>query len=326
MRACPGRVFSVDRGTGYGVSALFGRYLAGGSMAFARAGVVFQDFKTNYQTPAPNAFVREERDFGLRFGLGGRLPISPHLAFRLEYDYAMFGDYMIGPPNGPDRFANNEGAAWFGLTYSFQPSKPPIPAVPGLDFSGPYWGLQAGLGAIASRTTGIRDEGGGPSILTADFSDTGLTGSVFAGYGRTVNRLYAGVEVEAGYSNAAWDHERVPSGSSFTVGKREAFGAGLRLGYVVDGTGMLYGRIGVVRTGFGIGFDRGMNSVRATEHATGLRLGLGMELAVSENFALRFDHTYTPYGTLHLVTPPDGDVESYKTDDNVFSVGAVFRR
>ncbi len=328
QRTPGGRVFSVERNEAYGLSALFGRYMAGGSMLYTRAGVVFTETDTQYETNenAPGQqFARSATDFGLRFGVGGSVPLSERLAFRLEYEYAAFDDYRIGPGAG-DVFANDESGAWIGLAYHFGPVAPVSTTATTIDFSGWSWGLTIGHGALGSQTTGDRDAG---SVLVADFSDTGVTGGVFAGYALAFGPVLIAGDVEAEYSDANWDHERDPTGRSFAVSKKDSFGAGLRVGYAFNDAALLYARVGVVNTRFDLEYDRGNRNLSEDERATGIRYGLGMELPASQNLAIRLDYSFTDYGTLSLNTPAQGGspagTETYETTESLFRMGSVFR-
>ena len=322
-----GRVFSVDQKESYAFSAMFGRYLAGGSMLYGRAGAVLQEFKTKYQTSG-ETFARSDTEFGMRFGIGGSLPVSDHLAFRLEYNYTTFGDYLTGPTRAPDRFANDESSARIGLAYNFVPiSGRGTPAYEN-DFSGFNWGLQVGHGTVASTTTGDRDAG---SVLVANFSDSGTTGGIFGGYNFMLGSVLIGGELDAEYSDASWDHERTPTGRSFSVSKQESFGAALRVGYAFNNAVLLYGRLGMANTNFEIEFERGENATTEHERKTGLRYGLGIELPASPRIAMRLDYTFTDYRTLELLTPLHGpppltqELETYDTSESLFRVGTVFR-
>ncbi len=320
-RSPGGRVFSVDRKESYGLSAIVGRNLNGGSLFYGRAGAVYQHFDTAYETVG-NAFASSESKIGLRLGIGGSVPLSSQLSLRMEYEYTTFGDYKLGPPREPDTFANDESGVWLGLAYAFHPSLPAdVPAFD-VQWSGFYWGGQIGRSALSSLTTGDREP---PSILVADFSDTGATGGLFAGYGLSFNRLYLAAEIEAELSDVSWDHERDPTGRSFSLEKKGGLGAGLRVGYIVNNAALLYGRVGIVQSYFDIDFDRGLNAVHKDATEIALRYGFGMELPATPHMAIRLDYTFTDYGTLRLTAPPVGDVETYKTTESLFRLGSVIR-
>ena len=320
-----GRVFSVDRKEAYGVSALLGRTLPGGTLFYGRAGVAFARFETDYATQN-NSVDRDETELGFRFGIGGAVPLGARLAFRMEYGYGVFDDYNISPSPGggagTDNFRNWESGVQVGLAYNFLPMPEAHKATFTPDFDGFYAGLQIGHGALTSATTGPRDAG---STLAADFGDAGVTGGVFVGYSVRFGGFVLGVEGEVEISDAAWDHDREVGGSArdFQVDKQYSIGAGLRAGYVVSDTALLYARAGLVRSGLKTTFDQLGATVRSTDHETALRYGFGIELPVTEKTAVRLDYTHTDYGT-SSITAPDGGVDRYDTSESLFRLGTVF--
>lgn len=320
-RSPGGRVFSVDRQEAYGLSAIFGRYLNGGAMVYGRAGAVLQKFDTQYRPPN-DSFQRDDTLLGLRIGVGGSVALSDRLSLRMEYDYTTFGDYEIGPRRGPDVFANNESAAWLGLSYSFLPNAAASKTLTDVAWNGFYWGVQVGGDAINSVTTGDRDAG---STLVADFGDTGVSGGLFAGYGRTLGGFFIAGELEADLSAASWGHLRQPAGRIFSIEKQGSIGAGVKVGYLVNDAALVYGSLGVAHSFIDIGFERGSHALNIDESKTALRYGMGMELPATRNLAIRLDYTFTDYGTLDLISAPNGDIETYDTSESLFRIGSVFR-
>ncbi len=315
-----GRIFSTERDAAYGASVIVGRSMIGGTMLYARAGAVVADFETVYQT-GNRVSSTTHSELGLRAGVGGLVPLSARMALRLEHDFTAYSDYAVAYPSGIDRFANNETATWLGLLYRLQPAEA-ASFERSVDFGGFYIGAQVGHGVVASTTTGDRAAG---SVLTADFSDDGLTGGIFVGYGHQLGRVYLGVEGEAEYGDVHWDHERDPSGRSFSVTKKEGYGAGLRLGYVANNSALIYGRVGLVQTNFEAAFKRGNNVLVEDKRASGVRYGMGLELPMSERAVIRLDYTFTSYDAFQVVVPPAGDAERYETTESLFRLGTALR-
>ena len=55
----------------------------------------------------------------------------------------------------------------------------------------------------------------------------------------------------------------------------------------------------------------------------GLRYGGGLEVPLDDSVALRFDYTFTDYGTLSLLA---GDkLETYNTRESLFRLGATLK-
>jgi opacity protein-like surface antigen len=322
-----GRVFSVSGKNSLGLSLLAGHRLASGTLLYGRAGVRSSDFTTDYATANATASF-SNRLTGLEYGVGVRTPVSDRLALTLEYTQTRYPDYTAKAGMGtPDRFANVESRARTALTYHFG-------GIPGAaqqmtqptDFSGWYWGVQGGFGAMNSLTRGSREPEGTPpvdSVLTADFGDTGFAAGGVAGYNHQFNRFVFGAEFEAEYDGMSWNHERAPSGRTFSL--RNDFSAGVsgRAGYVLDGGAMLYARAGVVGSHFEHKFSTPGVTVAEDAWHGGLRYGGGIEVPLTGTSRVRFDYTFTDYGTLKLATPPG--LETYETNESLFRIGYLKR-
>lgn len=314
-----GRVFSVNAEETMGFSLLAGRRLAGGTLAYGRAGIRSTNFVTDYATENASATI-EDHLTGFELGVGLRTPVSDSLALSLEYAHVRYSDYAAGAGGGtPDRFANVEDSIRLALTYHFggiAGAARPQPVLP--DYSGAYWGVQAGVGAHSSLTRGNRQD---DSVLTADFGDHGFTGGGVLGYNFQQGRFVAGAELEGDASHQAWEHERMPAGRTFSLRKHATLGISGRAGYVLDGGALLYGRIGAVTSFFRNDFSNPGATLAKEEWRGGLRYGGGVEVPLADNSRLRADYTYTDYGTLSLSTPPG--VETYETAEGLFRLGFV---
>ena len=319
------RVYSVSREWEYGLSGVIGRSFKGGTMLYGKAGVVVARFATDYQLR--NRGTQDRRtEPGIRVGIGGAVPLTPAFGVRLEHTYSAFNSYdidcCIEPAGGtPDNFTNDETATSVALVYTFG-------AVPGamqsanIDYRGLYAGGQAGHDALSTWSTGPRDAG---TTLTANFGDLGYTAGVFGGYGFQFGNFYFGGELEAALGKSHSDHEREGGGRSFALDKQWSFGASGRVGYVVNNTALLYGRIGVVDTRFQTDFARGQNNLSTHYTKTGLRFGGGMEFPASDNLIVRLDYTHTSYPEFSLTTPPASEVEHYRPKDDLFRIGLLGR-
>jgi opacity protein-like surface antigen len=319
-----GRVFSVRRNWALGVSGMVGRRLMGGSLVYGRAGLKLAEFDTDYQTPSGSRFDDTLQQIGLGFGLGAEAPVSSNVSLRMEYDYTAFDDYDMVIPSGTDIFANNESGVWLGVSYSLQGRAPDPADSKAAEFSGFYAGVQAGHGSLLSNdTTGPRNAG---SVLVADFGDTGFTGGVFAGYNAQFERWVFGGEVDAEISDAAWDHEREPTGRSFSLEKQYSLGASLRAGYVLGQAALVYARAGIVHSGLEYNFLRGMTALSADLGETGLRFGMGMEMPMTEQLNVRLDFTHTDYGRQSVFIPGVGNGEErFDVSETLFRLGTAYR-
>ena len=322
------RVFSVSQQLSYGLSVLAGRTFQGGTMLYGKAGVTASRFDTDYELHSDSAHQRQTQG-GLRIGMGGSVPITRQLSLRLEHTFAAFESYSINccvePPRPDaerDNFTNDETRTTVGLIYQFGADSKSVVPVSKTNFGGFYGGLQVGHEALWTRTTGPRESG---RTLTADFGDTGFTGGIFAGYGRQLANIYIGGELEAELAKTTWDHLREPSGRTYSLENDGTFGASVRAGYVVNDTALLYARFGAVQSQLNVDYQRGNNNVSARDFVTGVRFGAGMEFPASESVFLRLDYTHTNYSRTSLITPPDQEMESYKSQTDLFRFGVLRR-
>jgi opacity protein-like surface antigen len=317
-RAPGGRVFSVEKENTYGGALRLGRVLMHGNSVYGRFGVVRTEFDTDYRERGRN--VDEDQTLtGMRFGGGMEAPISGGLLARMDYTYTSYEDYDVPTNSGPDNFANNETLLRVGLAYRFgqeEPAEPPAPA----DFDGAYFGFQGGYGNLHTDVIGPRNAG---STLEAEFSDDGALGGAYAGFGHTFGDVYLGVEADGEISDITWDHERDPTGRTYSVQREASVGGSLRLGYVVNNSALLYLRGGGVLTRFETKFDRGMQSVRLDELEPGWRVGGGIEAPMTENIFLRMDYSYAAYDgyEVNYVTGQD----HFDNSESLLRVGVAYR-
>jgi opacity protein-like surface antigen len=320
-RSPGGRVFSVDEQESFGFSFLGGRRLAGGSLAYGRAGLRSAKFVTEYATAGASASYSDSY-LGFEYGLGVRTPITGSLALSLEYVHAQYPDYVAGAGRRAfDRFANVTESARIALTYHFGGIRGAGSKADEIrSYEGAYWGLQAGLGGLSSLTRGNRQAS---SVLTADFGDHGYLGGGLAGYNFQYGRFVAGGEVDASYSHEIWDLEREPAGRVFYVSKQASAGISARAGYVLDAGALVYGRIGAVTAQFRNDLSTMGASLSDTYWHGGFRYGGGIEVPMDDKSQMRFDYSITDYGTLSLATP--SGLETYDTKESLFRVGYVRR-
>lgn len=317
-----GRVFSVQREQSYGGAMLLGRRLCSDALLYGRAGAIASTFDTYYASDGVSSTSATDARCGIQFGLGTRVRVSDHFSIGLEYVHAALNDYSQGSGSGdePDRFANTESTARLSGTYHFSATRRSKHVAMTHCFSGPYLGLQFGHGGLSSLTTGTRDNN---SVLNADFGDTGFTGGVLIGCNRQIGDLVLGGELDGDLAQQEWNHVRIPSGRTFSLEKVGSVGASLRAGLALNHAALVYGLVGVTGTCFDIDFRNPGGSANSDDFQAGLRYGGGLEVPIDDTFAVRFDYTFTDYGTLSLRTSPG--VETYDTTESLFRLGALFR-
>ena len=319
------RIFSVSRDYEYGLSAVIGRSLAGGSMIYGKGGVVGARFDTNYQLNARGT-DQQQTESGIRVGIGASMPISQNLAVRIEHTYSAFSSYnitcCIAPAGGsPDNFTNDEILNSIGLSYTFGGVPAPVKSA-NINYGGFYLGAQVGQNGLSTWTTGPRENA---TTLTANFGDLGYTAGLFGGYGLQIRSFYVGGEIEAELGKTHGDHEREGGGQSIAVDRQWSYGASMRVGYVVNDTALLYARAGVVGTRFQADFVRGNNGLSAQYDETGIRFGGGMELPVSERLIARFDYSHTTYPEFSMSVPPDGAINRFRPEEDLFRIGMLYK-
>jgi len=198
-------------------------------------------------------------------------------------------------------------------------------------FSGFYLGAQLGHGALTTSTWGPR---GGGGVDAADMGSFGTSYALFGGWGTEIaSAWYLGVELDGGDSNADWYHRKdKPDSVTVSADKDSSIGLSLRTGYLLDG-GMLYGKLGKVRTDFHTYYTENLYPSGAfdKDHTeTGTRIGLGLEIPASRNLFVRTDYSVTRYGSYDVpyqsgAGPTTITTEAFKTGDAVFSLGLGWR-
>jgi hypothetical protein len=313
-----GREFSVEKGTTLGVGPLFGYRLATGSMLYGRFGTMMTNFETAY-VGAGATEQQSEHVLGFNAGIGAEMPLDDGLFFRLDYRYGSYADYDV-----VDNFANNTSSVRLGLGYrgpsAAGGNASKSESAPRMDFSGGYLGGQIGFASLDTELSGARQPG---RSLAADFGDDGAMGSIYGGFGWSLDRLYLGIEAEAEVSDVTWNQQREPTGRAFSVDKRAGYGASLRVGYLVRDSGLLYLRVGGVSSQFRTRYARGSVSLEQTNTQPGIRFGGGAELPVTDHAFVRMDLAYTRYED-YQVDYQTG-IDQFGNSEMAFQVGLGYR-
>jgi opacity protein-like surface antigen len=320
------RDFSVRTGNTIGLSAIVGVRTASRSLVYGRFGAFSSEFESRYER-AGTIVTKDDRETGFSVGVGTEIPLARGLSARIEYQIRSFSDYELGAPLNPasnDNFANLQGAARFGLIYLIGAKDEIETPVQPVDFSGFYAGGMLGHGTIQSDNSGPRPTGVAPAfILDVTRSGQGFSGAAVAGYGQQFGNLYLGAEAELELSTAGWNIERSPTGRSYSVEKQHALNAMLRVGYVMNNAVLFYGRAGYSRGKFETDYSYAGTVVDQSDTLSGIRIGAGVEFAMSPRTRLRMEYTYTDYGS-HQVDYGSG-IDRFDTSENLFQVGLVYR-
>ncbi len=317
-----GRVYSVQKNWSVAAGPLVGYWLNDDSMIYGRFGVVETSFDTDY-VESGDSYGESRTLTGLRFGLGAETTLTGNFFLRLDYSYTDYEDYDITFSDGRDNFANNESLVRLGVGYRLpggakeaEDAEEPQPVDP----SGFYVGAGGGHDRLNSKNTGDRQAG---SLLEVDAGEGGASGGFFAGYGAVWQNIYLGAEAEAELSDVTWEREREPTGRVFEVDKEGGFGAALRAGYVLPGGALAYGRAGVMYSKFNTQVTTTGNHFEESEFLLGLRVGMGLELPISEDFFARLEYSYTAYEDSSLATGTGP--EEFENSEGLFRAAIGWR-
>jgi len=313
-----GRVFSVHKTDTFGAAVRFGYVLNSGAIIYGRAGPVSSNFRTEYNH-GHRRIDQDDREVGVRFGTGIEVPAGEALFLRLDYTFTDYGDYGV-TSNDTDAFHNRESLVRVGLGYRFYDDPGVQADASAASFTGPYAGLRAGYGEIASLNAGPRQAG---STLDAERANGGFVGGLFAGYGYDFGGPYLGAELEGELGDSGWDQTREPTGRVYSVEKDHGFGGGVRLGYVLGDAALVYGRVGIMRARFSTDYDVGANRVRQDDDSTGLRVGAGIEAPVSQKLFVRLDYSYTDYGNFDV--DYGSGIDRFENAESLVQLGIGYR-
>ncbi len=317
-----GRIFSVEKEWSVAAGPVVGYWLNDDSMIYTRFGVVQSGFDTDY-IESGTSYGESQDLTGLRVGVGAETTLTGNFFLRLDYSYTDYEDYDISFGSGSDNFANNESLVRLGVGYRFPGGAPESESAEPeeeIDLAGFYVGAGGGQNRLNSENHGDRQGG---SILEADAGEGGASGGVFGGYGVVWNDVYLGAEAEAEISEVTWEREREPTGRQFEIDKEGGVGAALRVGYVLPGGALVYGRAGVMYSKFNTQVTTTGNHFEEDEFLLGLRVGGGLELPISEDFFARLEYSYTEYEDSSLAT--GSGPEDFENSEGLFRAAVGWR-
>lgn len=321
-----GRMFAVDRKYSYGGAIRAGYVTPLLALLYGRVGLVRSGFNTQYQQ-RQGAYAQDNELTGLRFGAGIEVPVTQAIFFRTDYTYTKYSSFGVAVRPGTDIFQPSESLFRIGLIWRFNGGSPFAPlSEPGSKpkFGGFYVAGGVGHNGVGARVIGPREQGA--STQDTGFRGQGFALAGFAGYGVVLHNFYLGGEVEADGSWSGWDHRREPRGDDFTQDKLYSVGGSARLGYVLADRALVYGRFGVVLSGFRATFQSGQGTVtRVEQHAErmGLRFGMGVEVPVTGAVFARLDYSHTRYES--YTVPHRNGVDVHKPNENLVRLVALYR-
>lgn len=311
------RVFSVQKENSFGLAARIGWLTPANDLIYGRVGISSTSFDTIY-THSENLFDESDRYLGISFGVGVEASAAGRGFVRAEYVLSSYED--INVPTGDDRFDNfstSEGQFRLGAGIRFGKAADVAKTAKPAKFDGPYVGLQFGHGALTSRNLGVRSGGTPIDIQRAGL---GAVGGVFAGVGTTWRRMYVGGEIEADLSAIDWNIERDPNGRIYSTELQYSLGTMARLGWLINNTAMLYGRVGPTWTRFRVPFAASGETALSKETRSGLGIGGGMEMGIGANTRFRIDYSTSDYGG-YDVEYGESNSDRFDHRDNMVRLG-----
>lgn len=183
------------------------------------------------------------------------------------------------------------------------------------DWGGFYLGGQLTHGSSTFRSDGLRGDAGHGGTDESAYGDAGFGGGLFAGYGRSFDRWYVGIEAEAerASTDIAHSNDKLES-LTLAVDRGDSYALSLLGGYHLAGGELLYLRLGRVRTDFDTFFtvnDAPQDAIDTTYEQDGTRYGVGTDIPIDSRLFVRMDYSHTTYDKFRAGTDTFDPAESY---------------
>lgn len=215
------------------------------------------------------------------------------------------------------------------------------PAAPAFDWTGAYFGVNAGYGGgkLKPHFYAYDNEFDEYLDASASASASGFVGGVQAGYNFQSGSMVYGVETDIQYSNV----EAKLSGSvSGSIGDLDASASGsvewfgttrARVGFTPTDRFLVYGTGGVAygKYKYKLNYDSGATeavSVSTSKSKVGWTVGAGTEYAITDNLTFKAEYLYTNLGRwnlLELGNAEAGAKLSSKLDFHTVRVGLNYK-
>jgi len=170
-------------------------------------------------------------------------------------------------------------------------------------------GVSRDFGTFNFQTTEYDSLGSGQILDTTntDFGKDGWNGDLFGGLGFTFqDHYYLAGEIFGSISNvkatssytALQSNGVVVSATPIELKLRHSYGVSLIPGLKLNDSTMLYGRVGWIRSRFGITLSNGVQSIDNNTSKNGLQLGVGLNTMVTNNVSARMEYDWNDYGKI----------------------------
>lgn len=171
----------------------------------------------------------------------------------------------------------------------------PATASEGLGFNAALYG-----GYVGSSSTVDRKTVGGIHSTKTDLGGNGGTVGLMFAYDRVMgNGFVWGLDVFGAWHNhdATSHHKSMAEDAKFEAEMKYSFGTAAKFGYMFSKSTLGFFRIGYINSRFDLKSTNGMTTTSAKKHknASGLLLGLGVDLPLNQKMALGFSYDFGFY-------------------------------
>lgn len=286
--------------------------------------------KADYQSVSRNDEYYSAR-IGMRYYPSPRWYLGAE--YRLQKYESDVREDINNPASSQDRDDYDRNQLFFTVGVLLHPVKPSaywdMPSGETLSstetqWQGLYGGIQLGYDTLNLDTKGGRDKG----IDKAEYSNSDTSTGLFAGYGISWGRWFTALELDYEDSNTDIYHRKSKLNSrTVDVKKDDSYGLAIRGGYQLATGSLLYGRVGAARTDFDVYTtvnDKTEFADDSDHTETGVRLGIGTDIPISEHMFVRLDYTYTDYDSFdaNIIDSDDNpQSERYNPGEDIFHIG-----
>lgn len=192
--------------------------------------------------------------------------------------------------------------------------------------TGPFEGPRVG---VIAGYDGLRPGHGKDSSISSDNGADGFLYGVDAGYDHQMGRFVLGAEGEISGSTAktADDPDTTDALGYGRVKAGRDLYAGVRAGYLVGPSTMLYAKGGYTNARLDLTASDGTTETGRHFNLDGYRLGAGVEQAIGTNTYAKLEYRYSNYGNARLEYANGANTNNFNVDTDRHEVvaGVGFR-
>ena len=187
-------------------------------------------------------------------------------------------------------------------------------------FNGFYAGVSTGRSNLA---TGLRGTRGPSDTVKADYANDGPSYGLFAGYGRTFNNWYLGIEAEGDRANTQWNNTNTGS-RIFSVERKGSYALLARLGYVLPYGSLIYAGAGAAHTNFASSYTFSGVTINQDNSDTDGRFSVGVDVPATSALFLRADYSYTAYNSYDIAYTSTR-TDTFSNNEGLFRIGVAWQ-